>query len=503
MRQPRFCKSLTTIMKLFSFIWLINIGFVFGQFPQDTYYQTINSTTPNLPPLLGNIIDNTVPDPIKITRITDYVPEWDWYPHHEYSKTQPWNADASLYKFYSTAIYDAQTHQLLYQIQDAGSIYPTYWSNTNPDLLYGFMENGDLKTYSVSQQQVRLFDHIYADETTRTDYEYFKLGPGEANIDNNDRYVAFVGKLNTDMDVIVYDLQQQHILHKETFNGAWGNGPAHAPDYVDWVSVSQSGNYIVIMWNHNTCSANNPFNGHYGIEVYDRNMNFLRRIADYGNHGDFGIAQDGEEVFVQFWGPTGSMNMYYLNRQERVVLMNHSDFSNFAAHISGRNLNRPGWIYANISDQYIGVTIAVKLDNSGTVEYFGHHYSSCDNYLKSPMPVPNPNGNKIMFKSDFGNVSPEVVYTFEAEKQTANSYTDNSANSCQIFPNPAHNFIFINTNSNIYHLKIMNQSGQILWQQKNIHTNNKPISVQNIKSGVYFLQIKTEKENITKKIIIL
>jgi hypothetical protein len=151
------------------------------------------------------MIDTTVPDPIEITRTTEYVSGWDWYPHHEYAKIQPWNADATVYKFYSVAIYDAQTHLLLNEIQDAGSIYPTYWSNVNPDLMYGFMSNGDIKTYSVSLEQVTLIDHIYFNDVDLINYDEFKLGPGEGNIDKNDHYVVFVGKIGVD---IVYDLQE-------------------------------------------------------------------------------------------------------------------------------------------------------------------------------------------------------------------------------------------------------------------------------------------------------
>ena len=164
-------------MNYLTLFLLFTTYFVQAQFPQDTSYQSIADNVPALPPLWGNIIDDSVPDAIEITRITGYVPEWDWYPHHEYSKIQPWNADASLYKFYSVGIYDAQTHQLLQEIQDAGSIYPTYWANTNPDLLYGFMENGDIKTYTVLQQQLTLTDHIYYDETHQIDYDYFMMGP--------------------------------------------------------------------------------------------------------------------------------------------------------------------------------------------------------------------------------------------------------------------------------------------------------------------------------------
>ncbi len=479
---------------------LLFFGITQAQFPTDTQYQTITDTPPPLPPLYGSVIDNSVPSPIEITRISEYVPEWDWYPHHEYSKIQPWNANVSLYKFYSRAIYDANTHQKLYDIQDAGSIYPTYWSNTNPDLLYGFMENGDIKTYSVAQQEVVLQDHIYLDEANQIDYEYFKMGPGEGNFDKNDHYVAFVGKYGPDMDIIIYDLQQYQILLKYTFASAWGSGPAHAPDYVDWVSVSLSGDYVVIMWNHNTTSVNNPFNGHYGVEVYDRNMQFLRRIADYGNHGDFAYAQDGDEVFVQFWGPTGRLNMYYLDRIERVVLQTSSDIGQHG-HVSGRNINRPGWAYISLDEPGYGVNMAVKLDDSGIVEYFGHHYSSAPTYIKDSRPVPTPNGDKIMFKSDFGDTTPEVIYTFEAKAYEVNSLTGLAETKLQLFPNPAHQFMQISSQSTIKEVTIVNQPGQIVQQNTALNSHLHWVDLKSLPSGIYFVQIKTAADINIKKLI--
>ena len=401
-------------MKRCNLIFLL-LGFTFlsfGQtYPSDVQYSTITANTPALPALLSSVTDNSVPTDISIKRITEYSN--GWYPHHEYSKIQPWNSDATIYKFYSVGIYDADTHQEIGNLP-GGQLYPTYWSNTNPDKLWGFQESGDIKSYSVANNTVTTHTHIYFDAANQTDYDLLKLGPGEGNIDKNDKYVAFVGKKNTNMDVIVLDLTNMNIVHKETFAGAWGNDDS-APQYVDWVSVSQSGDFVGIMWNHNETSSDNPFNGHYGVELYNTtDMTYLRRLADYGNHGDFGFAVNGKEVFVQFWGPTGTVNMYYLDGSGRVVLSSDDDFAG-EGHISCRNLNRPGWAY--ISQDEVarsGQIVAMKLDDSGIVEHFGHHFSLANSYLKSPMPVPTPNGDKVMFKSDFGDNGADVIYVFEA-----------------------------------------------------------------------------------------
>jgi hypothetical protein len=482
-------------MKFIIFItFLFFIGIVYAQFPDDIPYQSFTSELPSLPNFLETVEDISVPNEMTIKRITQFVPEWDWYPTHEYAKIQPWNADASIYKFYSVAIYNAQTHEIIRQLP-GGSIYPSYWSNTNADILYGFKENGDIKSYSIATEQIDLLGHIYNDDATQTDYELVKLGPGEGNIDKNDHYVAFVGKQGIDMDVIVYDLQVNQVIHRKLFAGAWGNNP-EVPEYVDWVSVSQSGDYVGIMWNHNTTSEANPFNTHFGVEIYNTtDMQFLRRIATYGNHGDFGYAQNGDEVFVQFWGDTGTLNMFYLNRMERVVLSSSADFSG-EGHVSCRNINRPGWAYVSQDEvAHTGQIIAMKLDDSGLVEHFGHHYSTASSYLKSPMPCPNPNGNKIMFKSDFGDESNDVIYVFESSKTEVASVEEVNSTTVNIYPNPTNSILNIQSKIKITQVEIYSIYGQLI---KLINPNNTSLklNLDYFKKGVYLISFIDVNGNV-------
>lgn len=484
-------KYIPSLFLLFFFTTTIN-----AQFPADILYQSIHAVTPPLPNYLNSVEDNSVPDAITITRTSEYNSDWNWYPIHEYAKAQPWNSDVSVYKLYSVAIYDAETHEMIRELP-GGQIYPSYWSNTDSDKMYSFRESGEIRTYSV------INDIVQTINTDIQGYDVVKLGPGEGNIDKNDKYIALVGKRGIDMDVIVFDLETNEIVHTEIFAGAWGNN-ASTPEYVDWVSVSQSGDFVGVMWNHNTTSEANPFNSHYGVELYNTtNMEFLRRIAKYGNHGDFGYAIDGDEVFVQFWGPTGTVNMYYLNRMERIVLTSSPDFSG-EGHVSCRNLNRPGWAYVSQDEVvHTGQIVAMKLDDSGLVEHFGHHYSSSSTYNKSPMPVPTPNGEKIMFKSDFGNAAnTDEVFIFEATKSTNLSNIDFSEEQIVLFPNPTGKLIHIKGAINISKLSLFNSSGKLIKSFSDVIKEVKQIDISNLENGVYFLKIGTIDKELTRKLII-
>ncbi len=386
----------------------------FPGYPKDTTYQAIAASAPALPPLRGFVEDPSTQTILQ--RITAYDAEAEWYPHHEYAKIQPWNADGTLYRFYSVAIYDAQTHQRVRWLP--GDIYPTVWANTDPHLLYSFRDDGTIQTYDVVTGAYDVLGRL-------TGYDRVALGPGEGNIDIHDHFVALVGKKGADLDVVVFDLQHRQVVTVRTFPGAWGNGGS-MPQHVDWVSVSQSGRYVVINWNSGPPWDVQPFDGHYGVEAYrTTDMAFLRRLVRYGNHGDLCFTPAGGEVYVQFWGENGTINAYHLDRDQADVIHTADDFGVGDAHLSCRNILRPGWAYVSTDPDRGGLILAVKLDGSQTVEYFGHHFSSAANYLKSPMPVPSPDGRRVMFKSDFGDAADaDVVYDFEASASDAQRLYD-------------------------------------------------------------------------------
>ncbi len=376
-------------------------------YPPDTTYTPIFTDIPPMPDYLDTLDDTTTDTEIK--RITQpdaaYGSE---YPTHSYSKNQPWNANATSYKFYSVAVYDAETHAKTLTLP--GNLYETFWSNTNPDLMYSFREAGEIKTYTISTgQQTTLY--------TLAGYDRVKLGPGEGNIDKNDHYVALVGKRGVDLDVIVFDLQASTVITTVTFAGAWGAGSG-MPEHLDWASISQSGNYVVLNWDTGAPWDVHPWNGHFGIEVYNRDMTFHHRASRYGNHGDLCFAPNGDELYVQFWGEYGTINAYRLAdtlQDHPYIVQDHTDFGYGDAHLSCRNLLRPGWAYVSVDHSKGGMVVAVKLDESRIIQYFGHHFSSTSSYKKSPMPVPNPWGDIIMFKSDFyTDNDASVAYSFEA-----------------------------------------------------------------------------------------
>ncbi len=472
-----------------------------AQFPQNGPYQSI--ATPALPamPNYGlSVIDNSVPTPIQITRITEYQAQWDWYPTHEYSKTQVWNADQTKYKVASWKVYNATTYV---EEQELSGMYPSYWSNTDPDVIWSFREDGTIKKHNVSTDITQVV-------ATISGYELVKLGPGEGNIDKNDHYVALVGKkANNDLDVIVFDLQTNQTIQTLTFANGWGNGTDYAPQFIDWVSISQSGDYVVVLWSNPYNITNNWYTDqnnmqHYGVEVYDRaTMQFQNRIADVGGHGDLGYAVDGDEVYVQFAVGQSGVYMQKLNGGGNTQVVTEPNYDFFATgHVSCRNINRPGWAYVTQTKaNSTGQIIAVKLDNTNTVEHFGHHFSSDNSYDKAPMAVASPNGDKVCFKSDFGTApnNNDVAYDFIATIHNTVSVEEKQLNELNIYPNPTKDFVTIKGKANTIYT-IYDYTGKLIFTKK-ANTTNTNIDLSELNSGVYLMRATLNDTTSFSKII--
>jgi hypothetical protein len=258
------------------------------------------------------------------------------------------------------------------------------------------------------------------------------LGPGEGNIDATDHYVALVCRSGSDLHILSIDLGTGSELARCHFPGTWAGG-GDMIDLVDWASVSQDGLSTLVMWDHNQTSPENPYvidgDEHFGVEVYDTaTLEFQRRLWHYGNHGDCCVDTEGNQVFVQFAGPSGSyVNMFRIADGVHTSIINEdqnpdgdilNDFYNHGGHISCRNLKRPGWAYLSLDhnndlpDDFIngGEVMAVKLDGSGVVEHFNHHRSSAEAYGTVPMPAPSPDGSIVIYTSDWEGSGGEIPW---------------------------------------------------------------------------------------------
>ena len=95
------------------------------------------------------------------------------------------------------------------------------------------------------------------------------------------------------------------------------------------------------------------------------------------------------------------------------------------------------------------------------------------------------------------------TYDFTANISGIVNISDITEN-INIYPNPASNFVTIETGSNIENIYIYNTVGQIVSVSKlqNFKTSKIEIDVSNLQSGIYFLNIETENGSFVKQLII-
>ena len=80
---------------------------------------------------------------------------------------------------------------------------------------------------------------------------------------------------------------------------------------------------------------------------------------------------------------------------------------------------------------------------------------------------------------------------------------NNIEDQISIYPNPADNIINITKEQNVKDLNvsIYNSIGQILYNEKNISSNNKQIDIGNYNSGLLFIKIESDNQQFTYKLL--
>jgi hypothetical protein len=417
-----------------------------ASYPPNTTMSTL-SAVPTAPALPAYRTPISEPNGFgtTITRITDQTAfnSTSTSIRHHYAKNQAWNFDGTRAMLTSSGnpLLDGNTYEI---VRSSNTFTPSFtrWSSVDPNVLYKIDAGNEWRKITISPSTTTQTTTV---EYTFTGFKGMNIGPSEGNISIGDQYVALAanktsGSPNGDSDlwVVIYDIQNEVIKSVTPFYNRDAD--------LDWVSMSQSGNYVVFRW-----KGANP-----GVEVYTLPATngdplvFGRQLTPSGSHGDLGYDSAGYEVWVAAEYdttnyPTVAISTYRLdNAQQTTQLLSGGAGSPFRpGHVSCRNYKRPGWAYITTMKastasppnpaQTCKEVFALKLDGSGTVQRFGWTYN---NYISGHYPsesqgVPNPDGTKVMFGSNWGGTSTsDIVYSYVAEwAQTPSSNTYQAENA--------------------------------------------------------------------------
>jgi hypothetical protein len=350
---------------------------------------------PFVEPVLGN----------QMTRISDAtaMSSSNSRISHIYAKNQPWNADGSLLLLdwnYPGQLLNGTTYKFIKNVNQPSQ---SMWSHVLPSIAYGKDVN-DVVACDLMEGTCSVHSSI-------TRYSEISLGEGEGNLSNDDLWLAIVGKRTaTQNDIAVLDMTTRSIT--ATLNA--GTTP------INNCAMSQSGLYVVVQWNVEGTSR------FKGIELFDRSLNFIHQLINHGGaHFDLCYDTSGNEVVVVTDINSSALLMIRLDNLATTTLLS-SSLIGYNIHVSCRNTLRPGWAYISqftgdpdIILPYSQDTFAVQLSTSAggnsIVQRFGPEYHSTDTkpapYESQAMSVPSPEGDRVLFASDWGNSAGEV-YTF-------------------------------------------------------------------------------------------
>ncbi len=313
---------------------------------------------------------------------------------HYYSKMNPFNADNSRAIMFSSDghkwLYDTATWKPLGELAVSSSDPEIQWHPSDPSLFY-FMD------FSGNSKNVRaMYRYDIRDHSKKLlrDFNQYESARGqlEGNLDNQGRYYALIGTKGKDhYEAFVYDIAQ----NKTSTAIKVSEGMIE-----DWISVSQSGQYVVIMGNDRS-------------RVYDITMKHVRDLP-YGSfgHADLCLTADGHDVMVY----DGADHQLDRNRNINVAELATGKVSvgtrigwRSTPHVSCRNTALPGWALVSTQgpdEKYPFHDFEIfwlKLDGSGDVRRVAHHHSSRERggYFAEQHAVTNRDGSLIIFASNW------------------------------------------------------------------------------------------------------
>lgn len=216
----------------------------------------------------------------------------------------------------------------------------------------------------------------------------------------------------------------------------------------DFGYITTCGNYSII--------ADTDFSGHVGKSYFYNHLN-----------------GKVERIFKNDFASTSKKNIACVNDN---ILVNYTDYS--------ENDNKK---IVSIKNDKI-IEYSLSLDNSTNI----HTYLSGEMIYNSKLKKLFINPDNELAVADF----------YLEDLNTDDLNVNNNLNSLQLYPNPADNIVNIKSLSNIQTLTVIDFTGRVLKEQKNINQKDVKLNISGIPKGIYIIHVKTEQESVSKKLIV-
>ena len=311
---------------------------------------------------------------------------------NEYATMTPFNSDSSLILLQHQsyfALYDGDGDYLRDLPFEINASSEPRWSRRDANVLY-YVTGNQLKEYNTA---------IGVTSVVHTFGEYARIsGKGESDISVDGDHFVLVGD---DRDIFVYEISAD--TKGPVFDAAGLGG-------FDQVQITPDNRVLVGWYAIGT--------GRYqGVELYDRNMNFLRQVTPAIGHMDVARDIDGEEVLI--WINAADANAP-ANCQNGVMKVRLSDTQQFclisfdwslAVHISAPD--NGGWVFVGTYaprdpsplggwTKYTNEILQVKLDGSEVRRLAAHRSRPFNSYWWTPRASVSRDASRLIFSSNYG-----------------------------------------------------------------------------------------------------
>lgn len=350
-----------------------------------------------------------------LVRVTDHaadnVPN---YARNDYSRRQAFNADNT--KIVVAAAdgswhwYDAIKNRYGGKLEGLGGDAEPQWDPTNPNLMYFFPPFGlgmQIRQLDLSTNTWR----VAADLAARIKAIWPKAASmwtkGEGSPSADFRYW---GLMVDDSDwhglgLITYDFKEDKIIATYDF-------AKHKKGRPDHVSMSPTGNWIVVSWDD-------------GPHAFSRDFSKSRKLHHKGEHSDLALDASGNDVYVSIDYEGSGGPVYFTNIATGVrtnVFPTYLEHTSTAMHFSGKAFQRPGWVLISTYNEgggpwqwMHGKVFAMELKPQPRVINLAHHHTKYNEYFTEPHASVNRDFTRVVFGSNWETGSKTDIDTYLLE----------------------------------------------------------------------------------------
>jgi len=315
------------------------------------------------------------------------------YCRHRYSSAQAWNADQTLLAITKGCnghcFLDGQSYQPAFHraVDD-----DCKWHPTDPAIMI-CVRASQVYAWAPRTSARRA---IY----TPKGYTNLEFGPYKGNLSHDgNRLVLRATNAAGALVAFAYDIAEQKKYPDIEI--------AKLPGRNDYCGISPGGGYIACL------STKDDGTDVAYILTVDGTLVQSWMEHHRPGHGDMAVDADGSDVYVGI-SKADPDKWHIIKRRLADGVVTKLAPAGYGAHVSTRNINRPGWVFVSYEGTYGKVrgaagyapfyqeVVALRIDGSGEIRRIAQTRNVVESYIGETHASPSPDGSQVIWSSNWG-----------------------------------------------------------------------------------------------------